>query len=116
LPLLHLPIAEPQHFEPVETEIGVALAIVERRLPPPMSCPPVDLDHEPLLPPEEVGCEPADLHVHFGQREPAAAAEAQEVALEVAAGSVERSAGERKPAVLGGASRAADLGRRRHPP
>ncbi len=46
----------------------------------------VGFDHEPLLPPEEVDEIGTDANVDLGRRQTVAAAEPQEVSLQVAAG------------------------------
>src|SRR4051794_30249213 len=70
--------------------------------------PGVDLDHEPLLAPEEVDFPTAELDVDLWRRQVVATVESEEGGLEVAAGVIALDAVKAQPFVLGLANGATD--------
>src|SRR4051812_12593879 len=109
LPLLHLLVAEAEHLEPADPQIGVARAIVEKGLAAAVCLPAVRLDHQALPTPEEVGRVRPDADVHFRHRQFVAAAEAEDRGLEVAPRPVRGDLTEWQAEVLGVPDRAADV-------
>jgi hypothetical protein len=79
-------VGEARDQEPGELQVDVLSAVAFEGPSHRMEGVAVNLDHSPLLAPQEVDLVAMQLHVHLGVGQAAAAAECEECLLELAAG------------------------------